>query len=927
VGEKPEQHGGLGSSLYKRVHRSIETLTEDNQFRIDYPGKLKPDQKTTEEYIFIPGVLSNVKSPGYHLRHYLKKQGASSLEQAAATFGKFLNKEQQALAAFEHDFWHGLSECRINWEEAEKFVSEIYGVLPEPESLGIVELDDLKLCRVNNTTWEKAAVVALRPEKTNKNTRNDGYEDCLERGETLPVRPIFVLGYGNSGDAEKVDAITRATRIAYSGNPRYLDYFSELFVSEYWRSRCHMTIRLGKHLLHFEAELDTKEGNPDTVDRLVSDILSTVLISGRPLRYYSATFYFPVDLHGAKFKKEPRKIADEAVQQKVFADTYAEAGSKIIKDYREYNESKIDAQALRYFSPLLRKQIFNIKGERPRIKPILEYRMELEDNTRLCLQHCSGKSISAQVENLSLYRHHHKMGLLAIRVTMPISRASWDNYGKADHFFWWRDLFVSSQNAKSCQVENWLTFTHHARILYPSFLEQWDEKKISELEYNDGTDSPRTNFKSCKNNSIVEDLLERVLVCFTEDPKKMMGKIWKNIRDDRMFVNVAYALAGPIPGNRRAKIEYRRLFSLAQHVDRQCDTSPEGFAYSPGFVEACADRQIYTRWEEFGSLYGFTDHSHVYMGVGREMRERIAPIHVPHLYGRLTILNLLHKNIFHYYEHEISARSPVQLETNNTSTDYNDFRELRDDFTDFTNRYWFHEVTEQQQGKEIYTMQGQEMGLEKHHGIIRDEIESTEQFQQDKIRDRITLFGVTFTLLAVILGMLSLDSISTKITGPVEKLLVEPAAKLLVDWFVQYPRNPVWRIPANVKTLVEYTDLWLHISLVTFFTILVLYLLARGMSMKKIGGIGGVLALVFWLFLPVALLFFADLLSICQELTVHTVLFLLTALQLLILLVIMGWFCQPFLEHRDTGKSLPLWENIKLWVKRTALQRLPDVGK
>jgi len=899
MGGESERQGKGNGVLYNKIRAAIKSLATGRQYKIIYPGKSEHNSEKTESYTFISGISSCIDYPKLQLRKYLRKQGAGLLEQAAAGFGAILGEELQKLAVFERDYWHGLSEYGIAWEDAEKFVSEIYGCLPEPGQS--VELNDLTLCRVDKAVWEKATVVALRPEKKNK---EDGYEDCLERGKKLPVKPVLMLGYDNADYVEGIGEITKAVRIAYVGSPRYLDYFSELFVSDYWRSRCCMTLRLGKHLLHFEAELDQKESRPDTVNRLVSDILSTVLISGRPLRYYTATFYFPVDLHDAEFKEDregAQEIPDEAEQQKVFTRAFAAAGSEELKNYRKYDEEEINAQAVRYFSPLLRKQIFNIEGKVSGIWPILEYRMDLEDVPHLCLQHCNGESISARVENISLYCHHHKMGLLAIRVAMPVSMASWDNYETADRISWWHDIFDSSQSAKSSQMENWLTFTHHARILYPSFLEQWDENKIAELEYRDKDKPINTHFKQCKNNSIVERLLKRILVNFTKNPEAVLDTIWTNIRDDRMFVNVAYALSGPIPGNQWAKAEHRRLFSLAQHVDRQGDTSPEGFACSSEFVTACADRQIYARWEEFGSLYGFTDHSHIYMGVGREMRERIAPVHVPHLYGRLTVLNLLYKNIFHYYEHEIGVHSPTPPGLEDTKAKdikacNEKFRDLRDGFSDFTNRYWFHEITEQQQGKEIYTMQGREMGLEKHHDIIRDEIESTEQYQQDKIRDRVTLLGVTFTLLAVVIGMLSIDSISAMITTPV--------ANWVVTGLFPMPGHFVRCFSSDLNNFIRHLGFWLHIWITLLFSGLLLYFLMRRISTisTNISSKGVIAVLLIFILMPILFPLVVRLLFEYTTSPVSKLLPLFSIIYLLGSVALLGVFLWLFQSHHRRNR-------------------------
>ena len=287
-------------------------------------------------------------------------------------------------------------------------------------------------------------------------------------------------------------------------------------------------------------------------------------------------------------------------------------------------------------------------------------------------------------------------------------------------------------------------------------------------------------------------------------------------RNDRMFVNVAYALAGPAPSNQWAKQEFNRTHHIALHVDRQKDTSPGEFVYSRQFCQEQQKHQVYRRWEDIGSLFGFTDHSHVYMGFSREARERIAPIHVPHIYGRMTVLNLFYKALFDEYEFQISSLTPSINDSRKLNwllwmLDYlwdgfmrfvrspKNLKQpkslqwtlgrLRAEFMEFTNRYWFHEVTEQQQGKEVYDLQSRAMGLKESHDIIKEEIEKTEDYEKCKVRDRLTCVGLVITFAAVFVGLLSVDAIKEIIGMPVAACLMKIVSPILRD-------APFWLEPA-----------------------------------------------------------------------------------------------------------------------------------
>jgi len=788
MGGESEQQKNKGSRLYEAIRESIKFLDTGEPPRATFLEADTPKFEIAGETL-LPGVLSNIDHPKCHLRRYLRKQGAGLLERAAVALGKTLSEEQQTLAAFERDYWLGLAERGQDWEKSEEFFCKQFGSI---EKVPYVDLDDLKLTKLTLGEWEEKKLLTLRPNRDGW----DGYTECLARGELPRLKQALLLGFVGSND---VDDLNKVKRVTFIGAPRFVDYFSTLFVSEYWRSRCLMFFRLGRYTLEFE--INFLSYDPGSVNDLVSDMLATVLWSGRPLRYYSATFYCSLGYVGDKrpeikgIAPGTKGVAKEYKNTPIGKYAFPKLEPEGIRPYEEYKDDAIKAQVVRYFSPRLREQIFHM-GESPEsgIKSIEEYSLPHEslDNITLKLIQCDADTQckppfdGAEVKDVSLYRHHLKHDLLAFRIEMPVSvNNSWDDPKCADQTNWWHDLFERKQNPECVQLERWLNFTQMVRILYPSFLEQWKEKKICDMQIKDlSSDPPATSFKIEDFNSVITHLLSKFYQD-SEDIDRARERLMDESRNDRMFVNVAYALAGPVPSNQWAKQEFNRIHHIALHVDRQKDTSPGEFAYSRQFCQEQQKYQVYRRWEELGSLHGFTDHSHVYMGLSREARERIAPIHVPHIYGRMTVLNLFYQSLFSGYEFKISEATPSSTDKEGSKTPKQELggsREgktkhdilgkLRDEFMEFTNRYWFHEVTEQQQGKEIYELQSRAMGFKESHNIVKEEIEKTEDYEKCKVRDRLTCVGLVITFAAVFVGLLSVDAIKEIIGMPVAAYLI-----------------------------------------------------------------------------------------------------------------------------------------------------------
>jgi Mg2+ and Co2+ transporter CorA len=90
-------------------------------------------------------------------------------------------------------------------------------------------------------------------------------------------------------------------------------------------------------------------------------------------------------------------------------------------------------------------------------------------------------------------------------------------------------------------------------------------------------------------------------------------------------------------------------------------------------------------------------------------------------------------------------------------------RQLREIFLRFTHRYWFHEVSDQPQAKELYRMTANFLGTDRLYVEIREEIEDmSEYLEGDTLRRQantvvrltvVTTFGLIGTVATGFLGM------------------------------------------------------------------------------------------------------------------------------------------------------------------------------
>jgi len=298
-----------------------------------------------------------------------------------------------------------------------------------------------------------------------------------------------------------------------------------------------------------------------------------------------------------------------------------------------------------------------------------------------------------------------------------------------------------------------------ARIVYPTFREQQKEKKIAQIELmceekilatfykGDPGETVETALRPSKISQVVEYLIREGLEIGNHHIFPML--------DDRMFVSSHITLWGEKPAFDAGWAAHQAFFSVAMYVDQEGEEHLGGYAYDPEFVKKQMEQAVLRRWyAHSGNLYGFTSYSNVYMGFGRYLTN-IGSRHIHNHYFYMALLALYYRTSMIDYLTRLARASKKLLKHPNKEECRDDIKKLRKSFIEFTNQYWFREVTSQMQGIEIFDYQCQAMNIEREYSEFKEEIEWADDFIRMEWQDKISGNAVNLAIIGLALAIIA----------------------------------------------------------------------------------------------------------------------------------------------------------------------------
>ncbi|BCG64418.1 MAG: hypothetical protein methR_P2191 [Methyloprofundus sp.] len=343
-----------------------------------------------------------------------------------------------------------------------------------------------------------------------------------------------------------------------------------------------------------------------------------------------------------------------------------------------------EAQAYLYFSPALRNILFDLGDSKAtrQLTPIKEWRLPEADiqGWQLHLGQTANEDDPAQYQrsniiSVRLLQYFNGIYLLAVRVVPEaLVHLNYDTQQKQTiDFFKGHRANTVSENSRQdpdnadyyqqLAMENWLHFTRNIRLLYPSFPQQRQEGKIDLIHLIRPSMETVSIFQENaalaipqKPGEYFSPIMSALLHAFANQPCALDHFIENdsNLYDDRMFVSVAYGIAG----EQLPEKSLQRINTLVSHIDRQeADgfSALDGYAYTPAVILAKTEQHAFTLWQGLGGYYSYTDFSNSYLYNGFGFRDHIAPEHIPHIYDRMLVQALFYQASLRHYDQKICA--------------------------------------------------------------------------------------------------------------------------------------------------------------------------------------------------------------------------------------------------------------------------------
>ena len=243
------------------------------------------------------------------------------------------------------------------------------------------------------------------------------------------------------------------------------------------------------------------------------------------------------------------------------------------------------------------------------------------------------------------------------------------------------------------------------------------------------------------------------------------------LNDNRAWLQTSIALVGDEPVHAAAREELTALLARL----RMADAYGNGFAYGPEFARGELAEGSYTRFDGQGSRFLVADHAFAYVGFGDYALQPIHEVQMPQLYGRMWLVALVYLAVVRAFHTRVTRSlegwppGPGEIELPA------DYRTLERRLLVFTNTLWFHELTGQIQGVQLFAKMREQTRVESEFDLLNAEIAQlnqhvesvTERAGERRLR-LLTQLGIP---VAAFTGFLALAPANLK-----------PAATPLWDW-------------------------------------------------------------------------------------------------------------------------------------------------
>ncbi len=390
-----------------------------------------------------------------------------------------------------------------------------------------------------------------------------------------------------------------------------------------------------------------------------------------------------------------------------------------ISNHMDYNEYT-------YFH----EHIQNILYNNDKLK---EYEFKLPDNSEFCIELKDKSKYELILEKVSLHIFEDvKVGILAFHIL----------------------------NDKYDSFNDILKINEYGRRIYPQFL-PLDAAKSSFLAnsiwiepYKDETFEDFTKFCDLIQLTELKCLeIPKYVRFFLKDFK--IDKISPSI-DDRMFV-VSWALSDKVDNFSQYDGKYGYICDQDWYKYLFVDGN-DATCKSKVMLEKLLEEHTYDRWIDYGSLFGITRYSLVFLGKKDWFQENVIFYHMQRMYFKMALLALVYRATYLKFSDDVREITD-KLNKNDDCEIIGEISDLYADYIKFINKIYFTEVTAQDQGIELFDMLLKHMRIKESirelEGDFKELFEYVQLKQDDernKLVENLTIISFLGLIISSIFG-------------------------------------------------------------------------------------------------------------------------------------------------------------------------------
>lgn len=491
-----------------------------------------------------------------------------------------------------------------------------------------------------------------------------------------------------------------------------------------------------------------------TADQAADAALDVLLGPDRPLLKFSTVFFYPF-----KYEKHNPPI-DTPWQVSTFDINTS------LKNYQEYV----------YFHSYIRDILFKQtgKGSQSEFECYnYKYGDYIVDKGVLDVHYKANENeieqlITYPVSHLAIHTFIDNLAVLAIQVSKEADESLLQGT------LWHQCRKIKIFRSQCLTVGQALRFNEIARKIYFSFPEQANCGMIptrTKLQFGDGTQITHVFEKgdfrldmnmvsSAINGGQPAIRRPRQSRTINELLKKFLGNDdFYGVLDDRMVVYTFFSIAGKQPADIPSQNRFDALFSRILYVDN----FDEGWNYHEPFIKNLMEKFLLRRWQHYGCLYGFTRYSSAYVGFGKNFIENVFN-HFNSMYYQMALFSLCYRSFLLSFSQEVADTTRTLAENDENNNHRDAFLALKEKFMKFTNIYWFPEITNQDQGIELFDLYKKSFDFKNMYDEVKEEVDRADAYLDTKDQIRLNLLskkigigGFVLGTLAVIVSLLCLD--------------------------------------------------------------------------------------------------------------------------------------------------------------------------